>query len=123
GGRVRSAGRRAGQRRLRPVLEVKGEGAERYLRVVGEGRGQLPCLGVGFGVADQTGRDPVARRLDVDEDPILLTGGGVAAELLAEIDIPRKRVRWQWRSLYCHGSDLRGGGAFDRMRRPLAELG
>ena len=95
-----------------------------HLRVFGEGRGQLAGLRVGADVADQPHRDPVAGRLGVDEDPVLVAGGRVAAELLADVDVAgRASLRGSGGDSIVDRADLRGGRAGDRVLRALAELG
>ena len=53
-----------------------------------------PVDRVGADVADQPHRDPVAGRLGVDEDPVLVARGRIAAELLPDVDVAgRGRLR------------------------------
>ena len=83
------------------------------------GRRQLAGCRIGADVPDQAYREPVAGRLGVDEDPVLVAGGRVAAQLLAEIDVAGQRVGRQHGRLDRDGADLRGGGAGDGFVVPL----
>ncbi len=124
-GPVRPAGRGAGQGRPRPAVQLQHEGAEGHLGQVLEAGRQLPGDGIGADPADQPHGDPVARRLGVDEDPVLVARGGVAAELGADEDVALEGpVRFaQGRGRDLDRSHLRRGRTGDRGRRPLAELG
>ncbi len=96
---ARPAEPRARQRRPVTAVEAQHERAERDLGRFGEGRRQLPGDGIGADMADLPHGDPVPSGLGVDEDPVLVAGGGVAAELLTEIDVAAERAGGKGRGL------------------------
>ena len=86
-------------------------------RPVIEGRRQLPGLRVGADVADQARRDAVAGGLGVDEDPVLVARGRIAAELLADVDRAAQRAVGKRRRVDFDRADLRRRRTGDRVPR------
>ena len=121
---VGAADRRTGQHRPRASVQLQHEGAERNLGQFLEAGRQLPGHRVGADPSDEPHREAVARRLGVDEDPVLVAGGRVAALLRADEDAAFEDAvgAAQGRRFDFDGADLRRRRTGNRGRGALAEL-